>query len=145
MSKWENCRVTRVRASSTNFTPVACKVVQLFFLMHFLNKFVLPFLFTKLLNEMSEKNFLRLNSSYTCILRVFYVSIDTSLTNFCGQKNVVLTLNLCNFTLRLALGIYKKFSNKKAINETRIFLVFFTFQLTPVSQTFLDRKTLFQH
>ena len=167
--------------------------------MHFSNNFVFPFLFTKLLSEISEKNFLPLNSSYTCILRVFYVSIDTSFTNFCGQKNVVLTLNLCNFTLRLALRIYKKnFKHKSnkwnsgfsrvfyvsidtsftnffrqknvvptlnlcnftvrlalgiyknifeqiAINETRVFLVFFTFQLTPVLRTFLDRKTLFQH
>ena len=95
--------------------------------MHFLNNFVFPFLFTKLLSEMSEKNFLPLNSSYTCILRVFYVSIDNSLTNFCGQKNVVLTLNLCNFTLRLALGIYKKIfkhkSNKSNSGFSRVFYV----------------------
>ena len=82
--------------------------------MHFSNNFGFPFLFAELLSEISEKNFLLLNSSYTCILRVFYVSNDTSLTNFCGQKNVVLTLNLCNFTLRLALGIYKKIFKHKS-------------------------------
>ena len=76
---------------------------------------------------MSEKNFLLLNSSYKCILCVFYVSIDTSLTNFCGQKNVVVTLNICNFTLRLALGIYKKIfkhkSNKRNSGFSRVFYV----------------------
>ena len=95
--------------------------------MQFSNNFVFPFLFTKLLSEISEKNFLPLNSSYTCILRVFYVSIDTSFTNFCGQKNVVLTLNLCNFTLRLALRIYKKNfkhkSNKWNSGFSRVFYV----------------------
>ena len=62
---------------------------------------------------------------YTCILRVFYVSIDTSFTNFCGQKNVVLTLSLCNFTVRLALGIYKKIfeqiNNKWNSGFSRVF------------------------
>ena len=76
---------------------------------------------------MPEKIFLPLDSSYTCILRVFYVSIDTSLTNFCGQKNVVLTLNLCNFTLRLVLGInrkiFKQKSNKWNSGFSRVFYV----------------------
>ena len=106
----------------TYFTPVACKIVQLLFLVHFLNNFVFPFLFTKLLSEMSEKYFLLLNSSYTCILRVFYVSIDNSLTNFCGQKNVILTLNLCNFTLRLA-QIFKHKSNIWNSGFSRVFYV----------------------
>ena len=62
--------------------------------------------------------------------RVFYVLNDTSLTNFFGYKKVVLTSNLCNFTFRLALGIYEKNIFRQNSNKFFFYiLVFFAYTL----------------